>query len=144
MKIESGQPYSNIASLKKRRSVSSSSGFGGMLDELAENGEASAAEQAAPAAPLSDVGQMLMIQEVSDEEANRKKAIRTAHLTLDALEELRTSILFGEVSESQLQKIQATIARQQSLVMDPHLKSILEDIELRVAVELAKFETDFS
>lgn len=139
MKIESGQPYNNISSLRKRRPVSSSSGFGGLLDAMSESGAAETAEQAAPAAPVSDVGQMLLIQEVSDEEANRKKAIRTGHMTLDALENLRLSILFGEVTEGQLLGIRQLVERQRMTTLDPHLRAVLDDIELRVAVELAKY-----
>lgn len=139
MKIESGQPYNNVSSLRKRRQVSSSSGFGGLLDAMSETSEAETTEQAAPSAPVSDIGQMLMIQEVSDEEANRKKAIRTGHMTLDALEKLRLSILFGEVTEGQLLGMRQLVQRQRSFILDPHLRAVLDDIELRVAVELAKY-----
>lgn len=85
---------------------------------------------------------MLMLQEVSDEEANRKKAVRQGHLTLDALENLRDSILFGDVTERQLHHIAQLIEKQREIIVSPQLKAVLDDIELRVAVELAKFESD--
>ncbi len=140
MKIDSGQPYASTASIRKKRASSQVSGFSGFLDGAGETESSGATENSAPAAPLSDVGQMLLLQEVSDEEAHRKKAVRHAHLTLDALDDLRTAILMGDVSERQLQHIASIVTQQRQLIVSPHLQQVLDDIELRVAVELAKFE----
>ena len=141
MKID---PYSPIHAaarakqVKKTAGSSSASIFVGFLDGAAEAEEASVAEHVHTPAPLGSLDGMLALQEVSDQEVERKKATRKATATLDALEELRVSILMGDVSAGQLERIAVRIEQQQMYVTDPKLKALLNEIEIRAAVELAK------
>lgn len=141
MKID---PYSPLHAAvrakqaKKATGVAGDSLFAGFLDAADEATETFAAEQPKAAVPLSSLDMMLAIQEVPDEEFERKRAVRQGTATLDALEELRMSILMGNVTVGQLERIASRVSAQQMVVHDPKLKAILDEIEIRAAVELAK------
>jgi hypothetical protein len=141
MKIDPYSPLQAAARAKQAKKSSGVSGdglFAGMLGGMDEAEETIAAEQPKAAAPLSSLDMMLALQEVPDDEFERKRAVRQANATLDSLEELRMSILMGNVSGVQLERISARISAQQSQTQDPKLKAILNEIEIRAAVELAK------
>jgi hypothetical protein len=87
---------------------------------------------------VSALDGILALQEVSDEDVGKKKAIRQGLSTLDALEDLRLAILLGEVTPTQLERIQKRMELQRGIAMDPKLQSLMNEIEVRAAVELAK------
>ncbi len=141
MKIDPYSPLQASARVKQVRKASSVSGdgmFAGLLGGLEDAVETTAAEQPKAAAPLSSLDMMLALQEVSDEEVERKRAVRQADATLDALEDLRMSMLMGNVTPAQLERISVRMQAQQMHIHDPNLKAILNEIEIRAAVELAK------
>lgn len=104
----------------------------------------SAAEQADLAAAASEVGatgplsSLLALQEVTEEEVRKKKLIQRGFTLLENLEQLRERLLMGTLSPHLLLTISQHMAQQKQQAMDPQLIEIIEDIELRVAVELAK------
>ena len=59
---------------------------------------------------------------------------------LDQLEEIRLSLLLGDLPKAKLEALSTIISRQKQAFKDPHLKEILLEIELRARVELAKFD----
>ena len=63
--------------------------------------------------------------------------MRRGNQLLDTLDEIKTDLLVGRVSEGRLNQLMALIsqARERS---DPALDGLLDDIELRARVELAK------
>jgi hypothetical protein len=69
----------------------------------------------------------------------RQKQLRQAHLTLDGLEELRRALLMGSVPIYLLQTIETRMSEMKQQMMAPELRDVIEEIELRAAVELAKF-----
>ncbi len=60
---------------------------------------------------------------------------------LDVLEELRRRLLTGTLPMSVLLDLKRNISLQKQMTNDPALTGVIEDIELRAAVELAKLET---
>ena len=68
----------------------------------------------------------------------KKKALRRGNALLDTLETIKTDLLVGQVSEGRLNQLMVLIgqARERNL---PGLDAVLDDIELRARVELAKF-----
>lgn len=141
MKINGLTPYRPASAVRRRTGEASSSSGSGFLDFLAETAPADSAAPAAPAAPVSSLDAMLALQEISDDELQRRKAVSQGHDTLDALEQLRMMLLSGHVPGDMLQHIRELVARHQAqAAQDPHLASILADIELRTEVELAKLE----
>lgn len=92
---------------------------------------------AAPAAPAHDIGSLLALQAVEDPLVKKRKLVRRGTELLDTLEEIKADLLIGRVSEGRLNQLMALIsqARERS---DPRLDALLDDIELRARVELAK------
>lgn len=141
MKIDPYAPLHATAKakqLKKSSGTSSAGIFSGFLDDVSAHEESAVVESLHSPMPLSSLEGMLALQEVSDEEFERKRATRQASATLDALEELRVSMLMGDVSASQLERIASRVEQQRMYVQDPKLKALLNEIEIRAAVELAK------
>ncbi len=83
---------------------------------------------------------MLSLQEVSDEEVVPRQAVKRGRLTLDALDDLRNSLLMGTLSPHLLGQMDKLVRDQREATTDPRLNEILDDIELRAAVDLAKLQ----
>ncbi len=77
------------------------------------------------------------MQAVDDATTGRRKAVKRANLLLDALEDIRGDLLAGRISEGRLNRAVALL-RQARSQTDPELEAVVDDIELRVRVELAK------
>jgi hypothetical protein len=134
MKIER---FSGPKAAASRRSGSSAAaGGGGFARALAEG----PSQPASPAgsSPVQSVNALLALQEVGDSTEGRKRARRRAEELLDKLEELRLAIALGEVPLSQLETLAHSLAQRQGATDDPKLAQIINEIEIRAAVELAK------
>ncbi len=129
------------ADQKKRKKISDNSPFSELLSGVDAATEVAAVSDVAP---IASVESMLAIQEVSDDELTRRKAVREGFDALEALEEWRHALLMGSLSESQIRHIHQTVHAQKSRCTDPELQAVLDDIELRTAVELAKLEMSFT
>lgn len=92
---------------------------------------------AAAAAPAQDIGSLLALQAVQDPTLGKRRQLRRGKTLLDTLDELKADLLLGQVSEQKLDLLMALIgeARERS---EPGLDALLDDIELRARVELAK------
>ncbi|NJO38856.1 MAG: flagellar assembly protein FliX [Rhizobiales bacterium] len=100
---------------------------------------------AAPAAtagavPLAALSSLLAIQEAPDPTVGRRKAVLRGDSLLDELKELQVGLVQGWVSEGQLRNLARMLDQPRPAIDDPDLKRVLDDIELRAAVELAKLE----
>lgn len=102
--------------------------------------EAGAMDAAAPLANVASVPLLgaLAAQEVTSDD--RRQVLREAESALDRLEALRMALLSGRVPRDLLGALQRHIDTQRGAFPDPRLQSLLDDIDLRVAVELAKLE----
>jgi hypothetical protein len=86
------------------------------------------------------VGSVLPAQEVSSatEEPARARARRYGEDILDRLDELHLAILTGTVPADRLVRLAQMLRAKHGQVDDPRLRSIIEEIELRAEVEIAK------
>lgn len=103
-------------------------------------GEGPATATARPAAAIASVASLdalLALQAVEDPLVKKRKLVRRGASLLDTLEEVRSDLLVGRFSEAKLTQLVSIISegREQS---EPGLDRLLDDIELRVRVELAK------
>ena len=83
---------------------------------------------------------LIALQEVGGPLERRRKAVSRAGLILDTLEELKVDMLDGTIAPQSAQKLVRLAREQRSLTDDPRLESLLDEIETRAAVELAKLE----
>ncbi len=103
-------------------------------------GGAEGVEATGSIAGVSGIGALLGAQEVSEHEVRKRKSIRQGRVTLEALEQLRDSLLMGSLPLSTLKRLENLVEEERSKTNDPVLQGILDEIELRAAVELAKLE----
>ncbi len=132
MRIESTARSSNVSA---RSGVNRSGGGGFFVSEDTSTGQAAAAQ---PVAQTAGIDALLALQAVEDPLFARKKAVRRGNALLDTLETIKADLLLGQVSEGRLNQLMVLVgqARQRNM---PDLDPILDDIELRARVELAKF-----
>lgn len=81
---------------------------------------------------------LLAIQEVDDEGRRRRQAKDNGEAILDRLDEIRHALLTGNIDPERLERLLKQVRRQRLEFSDPGLRDVLDAIELRAAVELAK------
>ena len=132
MRIENTARSSSIQS---RSGVARAAGGGFFISEPANGGQVASAQ---PMSPSAGIDSLLALQSVEDPTSRKRKAIKRGNALLDTLETIKADLLLGRVSEGRLNQLLAlvTSARERQA---PDLDGILDDIELRARVELAKF-----
>ncbi len=101
---------------------------------------AEAAGQTQAAAAVAGVGSLLALQEVPDATEQRRRAVQRSDDILDELYQLRIGLLTGSVPRQRLRRLVKLLRERPGGYADPQLDSIIADIEVRAAVELAKLE----
>jgi len=86
------------------------------------------------------VDALLALQDVGGPLEGKRRAVRRAGRILDVLEEVKLALLDGRLSMGQLDRLRRAVRDERDLTDDPKLENLLNDIELRAAVELAKLE----
>jgi len=105
-----------------------------------------AAHEAAPAVRASgpsgvgSIDALLALQEVGGPLERRRKAVRRAGAILDVLDDVKLSLLEGEVPPEALDRLMVAVRQERSNTDDAKLEDLLNEIETRAAVELAKLE----
>ncbi len=86
------------------------------------------------------VDSILAVQQVPDalDSESRRRARQYGDELLDRLEGLRRDILLGVVSKDRLAGLAQTLRAQRTETEDPRLSAIIDEIELRARVEIAK------
>ena len=83
---------------------------------------------------------LLSIQEIADATTGRSRAKARAEAMLDRLEDIRLGLLTGAVPKDRLVELSRLARTRRGEVDDPRLVAVLDEIELRAEVELAKLE----
>ena len=82
---------------------------------------------------------VLAIQDHAAAHERRRRTVRRGHSVLDQLEELRVCLLEGAIDPTLLSRLRHELASSPELV-DPDLRSVMAEIEVRATVEMAKLE----
>ncbi|NGP17961.1 flagellar assembly protein FliX [Devosia aurantiaca] len=92
---------------------------------------------AVPVSALTGLDAILALQTVGDFRESRRKSVKRGTVLLDLLEDMKADLLVGKASPDRLGAMitQLSALRERS---EPSLDAVLDDIELRVRVELAK------
>ena len=91
-------------------------------------------------AGVMGVDALLALQDVGGPLERKRRAVRRASRILDVLDEVKLALLDGGLSVSQLDRLRRAIRDERGLTDDPKLEELLDQIELRAAVEMAKLE----
>ena len=94
---------------------------------------------------VTGVNSILGIQEVSDtsEREVRRQLVGWGEDILDKLDQIRHGLLIGAIPKDQLTNLTQTLRERRANVSDPRLIEVIDEIELRAEVELAKLTRNF-
>lgn len=134
IKIEGTSPIRSAQPIKRAvKSTAAGEGFAKQLDE------ASAGSAVSETAPLGVVSGILGLQEVDDATERAARNKKRADGILDQLEDLRMDLLAGSISREKLMNLVKMVNTRRLEIKDPRLSQILDEIDLRAQVELAKY-----
>lgn len=111
------------------------------FEKALDTEEATSSGAMSGTAPITSVNSLLSLQETPTATDARSKGVERAEGLLDQLEAIRRGILLGRISTQRLQSIVKALEVQREKSQDPKLVEIINDIELRAKVELAKLGT---
>jgi Class II flagellar assembly regulator len=136
MKVEA--PSSSTIAAHRRANGIVAPGFSIPSQEV---GAPQMTRQAQTTSAMVNVGSLLALQGIPEsKEEKRKRATRRANDLLDQLEGLKVATLSGNINPQQMINLKNTLANGFDEIDDPNLHNILEAIEQRAEVELAKLE----
>lgn len=129
------------------RRVDKSSGGGGAFKQAltqALDGPSGTQTAEAPAA-VAGMDALLLVQAVDDstERQARRQLLRRGEDILDKLEEVRHGLLLGTVPKEKLMDLAQMVRSRRTACQDPRLGALLDEIELRAEVEIAKLSRAF-
>lgn len=142
MKVEGPKGPSSIQGKKVKKA--SASGGGDFAAELGRVSGADGADAAAPldqASGVAGVEGIFAAQTVQGDQAGveerQRRAKRGAEI-LDRLEEVRRGLLAGAIPKDRLADLARLVREKRESGADPVISRLLDEIELRAEVELAK------
>lgn len=123
----------------KRKPSSGSDGSGFAPQSAGASSGASAAGPLSGASAVNSVDALLALQGAGDFRGARKRATERAFSLLDVLDDLKLALLEGGIPRSRLSALMELLKSERDGVDDPRLEAALDEVELRAAVELAKY-----
>jgi hypothetical protein len=108
------------------------------LGAAEQSSEAAEAQRMAGLDGVMTVSALLALQGVEDPLHRRKRAMGRASRLLDILDDLKVAMLEGRAAPSTLDNLARAVREQREATDDPRLNDVLNQIETRAAVELAK------
>jgi Class II flagellar assembly regulator len=90
--------------------------------------------------PIAALDSILMLQGLDDSMQGKSNGLKHSEQLLDLLDSVRDGLLAGGIPRATLNKLAAAVTRRHEAFADPQLQEVLDQIELRAHVELAKLE----
>jgi hypothetical protein len=104
-----------------------------------DQAEAPKSAGAAPALrTIGGIDALLTLQAADEPLERRRRAVKRGGIALDALDELKLAVLSGSLGPSMLQRLKSSATDLADASGDPRLDALMGEIELRLAVEIAK------
>lgn len=137
MRVTPSNKVSSSNASKSAKKRKSGSVFSAELEEKAPSAAGVAQSQ-----PLSDIDALLALQSVDavDPREKKKQAVSQGQDVLDELDKLKVGILSGQNVQGSLMALKRLVQSRPEYSEDPGLKDILDQINLRAEVELAKLK----
>lgn len=144
MKISKVGSAKQTASAKKKKSIAKAGEFADQVRGAAGAGEAGDVYGVEGPSAVGAVDSILAVQEVPTSTDGRSKGLmfQYGEDILGRLDELRLAILGGVLSKDKLTELAQALRQKRKLSDDPKLNEIIEEIELRAEVEVAKLTRD--
>lgn len=133
MKVDGSRPIDNARMARTRSATPSGATFSPTFAE-----DSKPATSVAGTSPLSGVDALIALQEMPDPLGQRAKAARRGRDMLDLLDDVRLGLIEGQVSRGTLQRLLSLVNARREDFIDPNLSQVMDEIDLRARVELAK------
>lgn len=140
MKIEGSGPLRGSSTVR-RTGRSDGTGSGSFAKQLTNDADAAPTQGVGPTAATHGVTGVLALQEVDDATARASRGKMRAQEMLDKMDEIRHGILSGMLPREKVIELSRIVQSRRVHVDDPHLAEILDEIDLRAQVELAKLQS---
>jgi len=90
---------------------------------------------------ITSIGSIIAVQEVDEDGGKKSREIikRYGQDILDRLDEVQRDLLDGAISKDRLTTLAQMLRSKKNIIDDPLLQRLINDIELRAQVELAKY-----
>ncbi len=137
MKVESS---GNIRGKASTQRAGKAAGTGGAAFAKELGGETAAAQGVTGPSAVHAVGGVLALQEVDDATARASRGKMRAQEMMDILDDIRHGILAEALPAQKLVDLARIVQSRKVQVDDPKLAEILDEIDLRAQVELAKLQ----
>lgn len=109
------------------------------LSKTGETPKSAATAQASAAFGMMGMDALLALQGEEDVlTGRRRRQIKRSHDMLDVLDDLKVGVLSGDIDDAALLRLQSLIAEHREDIEDDRLQGVLNEIETRAFVELAK------
>lgn len=138
MKVSRVDSSKTVSSAKKAKK---SSGTGGLFAErLREAAGTAEAHEVTEPTSIGAVDSVIVVQEAPDSTEQRSRGLSMTYGqgVLDRLEDIRCDLLLGTVPKERLASLAQTMRAQRRQSKDARLNEIIDEIELRAEVEIAK------
>jgi hypothetical protein len=83
---------------------------------------------------------LLAMQEAGEPLTGKRRAVRRGNDMLDLLDDIKLGLLSGAVPRQTLRRLTQLVAERRDDFHEPGLQSVIDEIDLRAQVELAKLE----
>lgn len=135
MKIDGPNKTQKSGETKKKSKVSGDGSFGNMVEGGPSGAGSSNATQS-----IAQLDSLLAVQGGEDptEKSRRNKMAMRANTILDQLETMRMALLTGQLTIGHVIDIADVVASHREKITDPELTALLDEIDLRAQVEIAK------
>lgn len=105
---------------------------------VAESGNSQPASPAVALRTLGGIDALIALQGVEDPVERRRRVVTHGRRALDTLDEVKLALLGGTLDQAAMLRLKSVAADLKEGSGDERLDQVLAEIDLRVAVELAK------
>lgn len=138
MKVNGPRNLSGASGTRKSGKSPAGSGFTPGGASSAQGPSASGGLSGAGA--IGSVDALLALQGAGDFREAKKQATERAFSLLDVLDDLKIALLDGTLPRQTLVRLMETLKSRRETTDDPRLEAMLDEVEVRAAVELAKHD----
>lgn len=133
---------SGVGSLGSARGASRAAGGKGgfSLPSVSAGGAAPDVARSSGVTGVGSLDALIALQDVGGPLERRRRAVGRAGRILDVLDEVRLALIDGEVTGPALDRLMRAVREERMTTDDGRLEDVLNEIETRAAVELAKLE----
>lgn len=124
--------------LRSKRAFASTSAGGPLFTDFVDNVAAAAGSEVAAALMVTPLDPTIDNRDRAKPNDSSARDLRRGRALLDHLDDIRLGLLLGTIPHAKLRALAASLQMARGALADPKLAPVLDEIDLRARVELAK------